>query len=35
MSKKLPFFPTLNTRGFLAVEPIESIDKGIPYLGGG
>jgi hypothetical protein len=26
MSKKLPFFPSLNTRGFLAVEPVTSID---------
>ena len=35
MSKKLPFFPTLNTRGFLAVEPVTSIDHGIAYINGG
>ena len=35
MSKKLPFFPTLNTRGFLAVEPVTSVDHGIPYINGG
>jgi hypothetical protein len=35
MSKKLPFFPSLNSRGFLAVEPVTSIDHGIPYINGG
>ena len=35
MSKKMPFFPTLNTKGFLAVEPVTSIDHGIAYINGG
>ena len=34
MSKKMPFFPTLNSRGFLAVEPVTSIDHEIPYVNG-
>lgn len=34
MSKKLPFFPTLNSKGFLQVENVTSIDNGISYIPG-
>jgi len=34
MSKKMPFFPTLNSKGFLAEEPVTSIDHKLPYLNG-
>ena len=32
MSKTKPFFPTLNTRGFLQSEPMTSYDKEQPYM---
>jgi hypothetical protein len=34
MSKQKPFFPSLNTRGFLQVENVTSIDNSIPYIPG-
>lgn len=34
MSKTKPFFPTLNTKGFLEQEPMTSFDKEQPYMPG-
>ena len=34
MSKCLPFFPSLNTKGFLQVEPMTSIDNETKYVQG-
>ena len=34
MSKKTPFFPTLDARGFLQVEPVTSNDNGQKYIDG-
>ena len=32
MTKAKPFFPSLNTRGFLQTEPVTSVDKGAEYF---
>jgi len=34
MSKTKPFFPSLNTKGFLEKEPATSYDKGTIYMPG-
>jgi hypothetical protein len=34
MSKKSPFFPSLNPGGFLEVGNVTSIDHGVPYIPG-
>jgi hypothetical protein len=34
MTKAKPFFPTLNTKGYLQKEPMTSFEKGLPYTEG-